>query len=66
MKSLLKLISFLGLILTISPPVLYFLGDTSLDRMKISMAIGMVLWLATAPFWINIKREDGRQETGEN
>jgi ABC-type uncharacterized transport system permease subunit len=56
MKSLLKFISLVGLVFTIYPPVLYFMGDASLERMKFSMGIGMVLWLVSAPFWINKKQ----------
>ena len=65
MKSVLKFISLLGLIFTIYPPILYFMGDATLDRMKISMGIGMVLWMVTAPFWINKKTIDGRPEREE-
>ncbi|GAB2488139.1 hypothetical protein [Algoriphagus taiwanensis] len=53
MKSLLKFMSLVGLVFTIYPPVLYFMGDASLERMKFTMGIGMVLWLVSAPFWIN-------------
>ncbi|GMQ30235.1 hypothetical protein [Algoriphagus confluentis] len=65
MKTVLKFISLLGLIFTIYPPVLYFIGDASLDRMKFSMGIGMLLWMVTAPFWINKKMEDRRPEPEE-
>ncbi|AMQ57784.1 hypothetical protein [Algoriphagus sanaruensis] len=66
MKTVLKFISLAGLIFTIYPPVLYFMGDASLDRMKLTMGIGMVLWMVTAPFWINKKKEDGRSEAEQN
>ena len=66
MKTLLKPLSFLGLILTSVPPILLFLGKLEMGQMKLWMGIGMVLWMLTAPFWINKKTEDGRQETKEN
>ncbi len=66
MKKVLKFGSLLGLMLTIYPPVMFIMGDVELDRMKWAMGLGMVLWFVTAPFWINKKREDGRQETEGN
>ena len=65
MKSMLKIGSLIGLMMTILPPVLFFLGKMEMASMKFWMGIGMVLWLVTAPFWINKKKEDGRPETEE-
>lgn len=53
MKNLLKLISLLGLVMSILPPILFFLGKMELSSMKLWMGIGMVVWMVTAPFWIN-------------
>ena len=53
MQILLKLLSFLGLGLTIVPSFLVFAGTISHDSHIDMMGIGMVLWFATAPFWIN-------------
>ncbi len=53
MKNLLKLVSFVGLTLSIVPPVLLFLGNMEMDSMKLWMGIGMLAWMGTAPFWIN-------------
>lgn len=66
MKNLYKIASGLGLILTIVPPVLFFMEKTDLDQMKLWMGIGMVIWMVTAPFWINKNKEDGRPKTEEN
>ncbi|MDX1637519.1 MAG: hypothetical protein R3281_06100 [Balneolaceae bacterium] len=44
--------SLTGLALTIFPSVLVFLQEISLDDHKNYMVIGMVLWFATAPFWV--------------
>jgi hypothetical protein len=65
MKNLLKIASLIGLILTIMPPVFFFLGKIEIDSMKLWMGIGMVVWMVTAPFWINKKQEDGRPEKEE-
>ncbi|TDQ15113.1 hypothetical protein DFQ04_2999 [Algoriphagus boseongensis] len=53
MKNLAKVFSLLGLLLTIVPPVLFFMGSMEMGTMKIAMGIGMVAWIASAPFWIN-------------
>lgn len=53
MKNLLKLLSTAGLILSIVPPVMLFLGKMEMDSMKLWMGVGMVVWMVTAPFWIN-------------
>ena len=53
MKALIKLISLGGLILSIAPPVLFFLGKMDMYSMKIWMGVGMVAWMVSAPFWIN-------------
>lgn len=65
MKSVLKIASVIGLMLSIVPPVLFFLGNMDLDTMKLWMGIGMLAWMVTAPFWIN-KKEDNRPKTEEN
>lgn len=56
MKILLKLASFAGLILSIVPPVLFFLEKMEMENMKFWMGVGMVAWMVTAPFWINKKQ----------
>ena len=56
MKNLLKLVSFLGLLMSIVPPILLFLGQMEMDSMKLWMGIGMISWMGTAPFWINQKQ----------
>ncbi len=53
MKILIKIGSFLSLMLTIVPSIIFFVGNLELSQMKGYMGIGMVLWFVTAPFWIN-------------
>ena len=66
MKSLLKIASMIGLMLSIVPPVLFFLDNMDLDTMKLWMGIGMLAWMLTAPFWINKKQEDNRPKMEGN
>jgi hypothetical protein len=53
MKNLLILFSVIGLLSTIAPPFLMFLGKIELGEMKTWMGVGMLLWFVSAPFWIN-------------
>ncbi len=58
MKSiLLKTISYLALGGTIIPSLLVFFGDMNLTTNKRIMAVSMVVWFITAPFWINKNSE---------
>lgn len=52
MKLILKIISYTGLILTILPSVLVFNGVIELKTNFLLMGIGLVLWFASAPFWM--------------
>lgn len=52
MKILLKIISFTGLALTILPSVLVFSGVIAMRTHYLLMAVGFVLWFASAPFWM--------------
>lgn len=49
MKILLKALSWLGLALTIGPAFLFLADTMTLETVKITMVIGVVLWLFTAP-----------------
>ena len=50
---ILKLISYLGLVLSVVPGFLVFYQVMSLETYKMSLLIGTALWLLTGPFWIN-------------
>jgi hypothetical protein len=56
--SALKLVSWLGLALTLLPSFFVFSGALSLDVFKVVVLAGSVLWLSTAPFWINRDRSE--------
>lgn len=53
MKLIIKVISFLGLALTLIPSFLVFTGVTTLDTCKLLMFIGSVVWFISAPSWMN-------------
>lgn len=55
MKTLLILLSLIGLGLTGIPSVLYFMGIIELESSHHLMTLGMIIWFVSAPFWINAK-----------
>ena len=57
MTTWLRLVSYLGLALTLLPSFLVFAGRLSLPTFKTLVLVGTLLWLTTAPLWIN--REPG-------
>jgi hypothetical protein len=50
---ILKIVSFIGLGLTLIPSILVFTGIISFDSHITLMMVGMLCWFLTAPFWIN-------------
>jgi len=52
MKHALKIISYLGLALTVAAPLLVWAGQLSIDANKNLLIIGMFLWFGGAVFWI--------------
>ncbi len=59
MKSIIKLISYLGLGLTIVPAFLVFYHVMTLELYKSLILLGTLLWLASAPLWIfkNVEKQ---------
>jgi len=55
MRTLLIILSVIGLMLTILPSVLVFNGIIEMKSHYMLMAIGMIVWFATAPFWMKSK-----------
>jgi hypothetical protein len=49
----LRVASWLGLVLTLLPSLFVFTGVLTLEGFKTIVLAGSLLWLATAPFWIN-------------
>ncbi|HLW20276.1 MAG TPA: hypothetical protein VKX33_08135 [Cyclobacteriaceae bacterium] len=58
MKNLIIIISIVGLLLTLVPSFLVFLGLITLETGKTLMLIGTLVWFITAPSWMN-KKEEG-------
>lgn len=52
MKSILKLVSYLGLALSLIPGLMVFTGRIELETSKNILIAGMLLWFLTAVFWI--------------
>ena len=52
MNAILKIISYVGLGLTIVPSLLLLAGFPSAQHTLLA-TVGMMLWFATAPFWVN-------------
>lgn len=59
MKSLLRLLSYLGLTLSVGPSFLVWKGVLSMQANLNLMAAGMLLWFLTAVFWIKEDRPEG-------
>lgn len=58
MKTLLKLVSFVGLALTILPAVFVFVGALPVERHYLLAAVGMALWFGSAVLWIKPEKTD--------
>lgn len=56
MKTLLKLLSYLALLLVVVPPVLYLAGSLEKSTMSNLMLAGTLVWFATVPFWMGRKQ----------
>ena len=57
MRTLLKIVSFLGLLMTVSPAFLHFFGIIEFEQHKWITFLGTALYLGTAPFWMNKKKK---------
>lgn len=58
MKKFLKTISFIGILLTILPPVLLLAGATScLHCTKNFMLAGMIIWFSAAIPWLGTSKK---------
>jgi hypothetical protein len=61
MKLMLQIISMVGILLTIVPPILFFLGKISHSSQNFWMLIGAIIWFASASFWLGRKvKEENR------
>ncbi|WP_372772550.1 hypothetical protein [Mangrovibacterium sp.] len=58
MKKVLIVISFIGLVLTFVPAILVFEQFIEMETHFHLMVAGMIIWFATAPFWMKSKALD--------
>ncbi|MCA9019802.1 MAG: hypothetical protein KDA74_06660 [Planctomycetaceae bacterium] len=58
MKKLLEIVSYCALILVIAAPVLFYMGQISLDQNKLWMTIATIIWFASASFWIGAEQDE--------
>ena len=57
MKKLFKIAALIGLLLTIIPPVLLFVGAiSSLATVKTLMLVGMIIWYIGATPWLGFQK----------
>jgi hypothetical protein len=63
MKTILKIISFAGLSLTVIPSILVLYGVIDIQTNFVLMAVGMFIFFGSAPFWMKSKplEEDGNE-----
>ncbi|SFT50527.1 hypothetical protein SAMN04489724_1044 [Algoriphagus locisalis] len=61
MKNILKIISFVALVVTLAPSFLVFKGIITPELSKTLMLIGTIVWFVSASFWMN-KSEEGEEE----
>ena len=52
MKKLLVLVSLIGLLAVLFPPLLYLAGSLEKPAMSHIMLAGTLLWFASVPFWM--------------
>ncbi|WP_372933209.1 hypothetical protein [Mariniphaga sediminis] len=60
MKRILQLIPLAGLLLTILPPILFFLGRISHTLQNGLMLLGAIVWFASAIFGLGSKPKPGQ------
>lgn len=58
MTKIARIISFVGLGLTVVPAFLVFAGMLAWEDHAAIMLAGTVLWFATAPFWMLSKKTE--------
>ncbi len=61
LRTLLQLLSWISLVATILPSLLYLSGGIDLDRCKMSMLTATIVWFAVTPWWM----ERGQAESAE-
>jgi len=58
MKLVLKIISYIGIGLTIIPSILFLMDKIELPQLKLYMLIGVFVWFGSAVFWVGKKKDE--------
>jgi hypothetical protein len=58
MRTILQIISIMGLFLTIAPAFLHFTGIFAFETHKWVTFLGTAMYLASAPLWLNKKKKE--------
>ncbi len=58
MRLVLQIISYVSLVATIAPAILFLAGRISLDQTKWSMLAATLVWFAVTPFWMGRPKMD--------
>ncbi len=58
MKTVFKTVSYLALVGTLAPPILYFNDAITLSLTKTLLLIAALVWFGTAPFWMEHKASE--------
>lgn len=66
MKRYLKIVSYLGLALSLFPAIFFANGVITMDTAKKIMVVGMFLWFGTAIFWIKKSSFEDEEPNGES
>jgi len=56
MKNFYKILALVGLILTLVPSLLFYYTIIDMERMKLYMALGTLLWFSGAIPWLGQKK----------
>ncbi len=62
MRTTLKIISYVGLALTLTPAFLHFAGVIEFEQHKTITFIGTAMYLLSAPFWMNKEKAEEKAE----
>lgn len=63
MQFILKIISAVGLLLTIGPAIMVFNNQLSFENHRLLMLVGMVLWFGATPFWMGKENKSSENPT---
>lgn len=62
MRTAAQIVSWLALLGTLVPSVIYLAGGTSLDAVKTWMLVSTIAWFLTVPVWMG---RTGKKDPGE-